>query len=195
MKAGTSASVFGTPARVASRPVANNAVSAASEFTHRSIFAQISARRSCDSSPSGLRISKYRNVLSVTYRRMNAPIHSRYGLLRNVVNPENGLAPSRSPRARSDEVTGFPSCFVRSRSSAAIKGTGASSSMALTNSMFRLPMMSLKTVTNSGPTTEPSVAPTAITPKMRFDCSFVYRSDMKVQNTDRWNRLKMLVQT
>ena len=66
MSTGISASVVAMPNRVEMRPVANTAVTIASEFTARSIPAQICVRTSRSKTASSFLSSKYTKVFMIT---------------------------------------------------------------------------------------------------------------------------------
>ena len=74
-------------------------------------------------------------------------------------------------------------------------GTGASSRIAVTHSMFRLPMSSANAITNEGPAIAPRLDPAAMTPNSRFGCYLLKSPVMNVQKTDKWNKPKTLAQT
>ncbi|MNC86658.1 hypothetical protein D3C83_23310 [compost metagenome] len=57
-----------------------------------------------------------------------------------------------------------------------------------------LPTSEAITATTSGAAAAPALTPAPMKAKSRFDCSTLKVSAMKLQNTDRWNRLNRLTQ-
>ena len=114
---------------------------------------------------------------------MNKPMQSRYGFEKNNLKPARGAPPMVSlggivADSRSSDAVNFKVCKWK------MIGM-VSNSMALAISIrLSVPSDAVKNAGTDGPTRPPTLAPAAMMPKSRPDCSLVNRSDMKLQKTE-----------
>ena len=116
------------------------------------------------------------------------------GSSRNRGTPATTCRPSSRPR----DSHARPRCADRRSSAAAGRrssGSRAAGSTAATSIRLSLPTSLAMTATTSGAAAAPALTPTPMNGNRRFDCSELKVSAMKLQNTDRWNRLNRLTQT